>query len=67
MLNTTSTETVKMRLDKYFNKIHQKNAQSSIQILIDSKKLDFQYDYSSEELNQPFHIASIGKMFTVTL
>lgn len=67
MLNATSTEAVKRRLDKYFNKIHQKNTQSSIQILIDSKKLDFQYNYSSEELNKPFHIASIGKMLTATL
>lgn len=67
MLNTTSIEAVKRHLDKYFNKIHQKNTQSSIQILIDSKKLDFQYNYSSEDSNQPFHIASIGKMFTATL
>lgn len=67
MLNTTSIEAVKRHFDKYFNKIHQKNAQSSIQILIDSKKLDFQYNYSSEDSNQPFHIASIGKMFTATL
>lgn len=60
-------EIVKIRFDKYFQKIQRKNPKSSIQVLINSEKLDFQYTYSADKLNQPFHIASIGKVFTATL
>lgn len=66
-MKTVNNEAVKLRFDKYFNKISQKNNKSSVQILIDSDKLNFQYNYAAEDFNQPFHIASIGKVFTATL
>lgn len=59
-------EEISNRFDKFFKKIEH-NTKSSIQILVESEKLDFHYNYSSDEFNQPFHIASIGKVFTATL
>jgi D-alanyl-D-alanine carboxypeptidase len=53
--------------NKYFDKISKKN-KSGIQILIYSNKLHLNYTYSSDaDKQQPYHIASIGKVFTATL
>lgn len=67
MVKEISKDAARVRFDKYFSKIQSKQAKSSLQILVDSEKLDFRYDYSSNELNEPFHIASIGKVFTAVL
>lgn len=58
---------VRARFDTYFSKIHRKHRNVSLQVLIASDKLDFQYTYAPDEFNRPFHIASIGKLFTAAL
>jgi D-alanyl-D-alanine carboxypeptidase len=53
--------------DKYFAKIAQKHP-SGIQIHIYSDPLQLNYTFpSNADQHRPFHIASVGKMFTATL
>lgn len=58
---------LQQNLDKYFNKLNQKNADSPTQILVYSKKHNIDYTYTNVVLDQPFHIASIGKVMTATI
>lgn len=66
-MKAMSKETAKIHFDRYFAKLERKKAATSIQVLVQSDKLGFQYGYSSGEWNVPFHIASIGKVFTASL
>ena len=54
-------------LDKYFQKLQDKNQNKPIQIRVYSRKLGLDYCYPAKSSNQPYHVASIGKMFTATL
>jgi D-alanyl-D-alanine carboxypeptidase len=54
-------------LDKYFQKIQAKHKNKPIQIKVYSQKLSLDYNYPPGSSNQPYHVASIGKMFTATL
>jgi D-alanyl-D-alanine carboxypeptidase len=53
--------------DKYFQKLQDKNQNKPIQIRVYSQKLGLDYSYPSGSTNQPYHLASIGKVFTATL
>ena len=53
--------------DKYFQKIQSKNLNKPIQIKVYSQKLNLDYSYPPDSSNQPYHVASIGKLFTSTL
>jgi len=53
--------------DKYFQKIQSKNLNKPIQVKVYSEKLDLDYNYPTGAANQPYHVASIGKVFTATL
>ncbi len=53
--------------EQYFHKIQSKHQNRPIQIKISSLKLGFDYNYPEDSINQPYHIASIGKVFTATL
>lgn len=66
------------RLDKYFHRLLYKGRHSSsIQVLVDCEKRCFRYQYAAGTMtaeqntpvanNQPFHMASIGKVFTAVL
>jgi D-alanyl-D-alanine carboxypeptidase len=59
---------IAQRFDIYFGKVARKlKNNSSIQILVYSEKLGISYNYPLGEKEIPFHIASIGKVFTSTL
>ena len=53
--------------DKYLHKIQARNQNKPIQIRVYSQKLGLDYTYPSDSTNQPYHVASIGKVFTATL
>ena len=53
--------------DKYFRKLQTKAPTKPIQIKVASQKLGLDYDFPSDSFNQPYHIASIGKVFTAVL
>ena len=66
-MKPTNSQKVNDHLDKYFQKIQAKNKGKPIQICIYSEKLGLDYTYPSNCSDQPYHVASIGKMFTATL
>jgi len=53
--------------DKYFQKIESTNQNKPIQIKVYSQKLNLDYSYPPDSSSQPYHVASIGKLFTSTL
>ncbi|MDQ6421511.1 serine hydrolase [Paenibacillus sp. LHD-117] len=61
------------RLDAYFRKLNdRRNKKKSgpvpdLQVLIRSERLGLEYRYSSANPPRPYHIASIGKLFTAVL
>ncbi|WP_052712223.1 serine hydrolase domain-containing protein [Domibacillus indicus] len=66
-MKTISKEAAKIHLDRYFSKLQRKKETAGIQVFVETDKLDFHYTYPSEKWNMPFHIASIGKLFTASL
>jgi len=55
-------------LDKYFQKLSKKSGPDQpLQVLVSSKKLGINFEYSNITNDQPFHIASVGKIFTATI
>ena len=54
-------------LDSYFQKLQAKNHPKPTQIKVYSQKLGLDYSFPSDSTNQPYHVASIGKVFTATL
>jgi D-alanyl-D-alanine carboxypeptidase len=55
------------QLDKYFQKIQAKSQNMPMQIKVFSPRLSLDYTYPAGSSNQPYHVASIGKLFTATL
>lgn len=56
------------RLDEYFRRMAKKSAKPAhFQLLVHSDKLNIHYAYSTNGIDQPFHIASVGKTFTAVL
>lgn len=54
-------------LNKYFDNLRKKDKKhANIECIIESEKLGLKYSYDNAE-DKPFHIASIGKMFTSIL
>lgn len=59
---------VQEHLDWYLTGIEEQiQGKSSLQVLLHSEKLGISYEYPSSGKEVPFHIASIGKVFTATL
>jgi D-alanyl-D-alanine carboxypeptidase len=57
-----------VQFQSYFTKLDHKNKQGApTQALIYSDKLNIDFKYSEGAYNQPFHIASIGKMMTASI
>ncbi len=55
-------------LSKYFQKISKKSGPNQpLQVLVNSDKLGIDFNYSNTDIDQPFHIASIGKIFTAVV
>ncbi|QNK57579.1 serine hydrolase [Paenibacillus sp. PAMC21692] len=55
-------------LDRYFAKVAKKSKNpSNFQLLVHSDKLDLHYTFATNSIHTPFHIASVGKTFTVVL
>ncbi len=68
LFNSKSKQNFNQRLDHYFSKLENKHVKmSSIQILLQSDLLGINYRYPIDSGDQPYHIASIGKVFTATL
>jgi len=57
----------KPKLDKYFTKIQRNNAECTTQAMVWSGKNKIDYKFPSVGHDQPFHIASVGKMMTASL
>lgn len=53
--------------DRYFQKLQTKSHPKATQIKVYSQKLGLDYSFPSDSTNQPYHVASIGKVFTATL
>jgi len=53
--------------NRYFQKIQAKNPGKPLQIRLYSQKLGLDYSFPPASPDQPYHIASIGKVFTATL
>jgi D-alanyl-D-alanine carboxypeptidase len=53
--------------DRYFNKLQAKRPDRPPQIKVTAQNLGLDYNFPSNSTNQPYHIASIGKMFTAAL
>jgi D-alanyl-D-alanine carboxypeptidase len=53
--------------DQYFQKIQAMEPDRPLQVSVVSHKLGLDYSYPSHSTNQPYHIASIGKVFTAVL
>ena len=58
---------VQNHFDRYFQKLQAKHLAQPLQIRVFSQKLGLDYCYPSDSTNQPYHIASIGKVFTAVL
>lgn len=54
-------------LNQYFQKIQAKNRHKPMQIKVYSQKLGLDYTFPPDSSSQPYHIASIGKLFTAAL
>ena len=54
-------------LDRYFQKIQAKGEPKATQVRIYSQKLGLDYSFPPDSTNRPYHIASIGKVFTAVL
>jgi D-alanyl-D-alanine carboxypeptidase len=53
--------------DRYFQKTQLKNPSKPVQIKVYSQRLNLDYNFPPGSINQPYHVASIGKVFTATL
>ncbi len=54
-------------LDQYFQKIQKKAPNRPLQVQVAAPRLGFAYSVPSEAGEQPFHTASVGKLFTAVL
>lgn len=56
------------KLNKHFNNMARKSSKGApLQILVSSKKHGIDFNYSNTTSDQPYHTASIGKMFTAAI
>ncbi len=66
--NPLTSEQVITRLNQYFDTYRKKNlTKPELQVCVTSEKLGLDYSYPEQAPDQPFHTASIGKVFTATL
>lgn len=54
-------------LNKYFQKLGARNPSRPMQIRVFSQKLGLDYTFPADSAHQPYHIASIGKVFTAVV
>jgi D-alanyl-D-alanine carboxypeptidase len=54
-------------LEKYFQKIQAKKSTKPLQIRVYSQKLGLDFHFPSGSAQEPYHVASIGKVFTAVL
>ena len=64
---TPSPEQVVRQFDRYFGKVQAKHPTRPLQIRVYSEKLGLDYTFPPNSEDQPYHIASIGKVFTAVL
>jgi D-alanyl-D-alanine carboxypeptidase len=64
---TPGPEKVVQHFDRYFSKVQAKNPTRPLQIRVYSQKLGLDYMFPPNSEDQPYHIASIGKVFTAVL
>jgi D-alanyl-D-alanine carboxypeptidase len=63
-----NTQHFEQHLNRYLSKLIIKiKNKSSLQVLVHSEKLGMSFNYPSNAPEKPYHIASIGKVFTATL
>ncbi len=67
-LQNPKAEKFNNKLSTYFSKLDQKlKDQPGLQILVYSENLGIDYRYPQDKGERPYHLASIGKVFTATL
>ena len=55
------------RLAGYFEKLQRKSPTRPLQVRVTAPRLGLDFTYPQDSTNQPYHLASIGKLFTATL
>lgn len=56
------------KLDRYFWRLAGSSSRpANFQVLVRSDKLNLDYAFATNSVHQPFHIASVGKVFTTVL
>lgn len=59
---------LKDKLDRYFARLAKSSSRpANFQVLVRSDRLDLDYAFATNSVHQPFHIASVGKVFTTVL
>jgi D-alanyl-D-alanine carboxypeptidase len=61
------SQKVDNNLTRYFQRIKAKSHPKPTQIRVYSQKLGLDYSFPTDSTHQPYHIASVGKVFTATL
>jgi D-alanyl-D-alanine carboxypeptidase len=67
LFKTYSAQRASSHLDQYFRKLHAGHPDRPLQVQVAAPKPGLEYNYPLDSTNQPYHIASIGKLFTATL
>jgi len=67
LFKSPNPQQVASHLDGYYQKIQALQPTRPLQIRIQSQKLGLDYAFPVHSTNLPYHLASVGKMFTATL
>lgn len=64
---TLTPQQVTEHLDRYFQKIQLKQPSRPLQVQVFCEGANLDYGFPADSANRPFHIASVGKLFTAAL
>jgi D-alanyl-D-alanine carboxypeptidase len=67
LLKPFTSQQATRQLERYFGKIQAKSPARPLQVRVCSEKLGLDFCYPPGSMQQPFHVASIGKLFTAVL
>lgn len=67
LLKPLTPQQAARHFDQYLKTVQAKGRPRPIQIRIYSERLGLDYGFPSDSTRQPYHVASIGKVFTATL
>lgn len=62
-----SSDQAVRHLNRYFQQVQAKKPDRPLQAMVSAPKLGLDFTFPSDSTSQPYHIASVGKMFTAVL